>query len=188
MKRAALALLVLSLVGCSWAGQKVDQAMEKRADRLQAKAEATGARVIEPGQDVTLFSGVVAQACRSLEVRAEGGGEVDGLVAELEGRLSAVYGARNLAEAEARAAEAQELLPELKKARSFGGVHGGCMLLVSVKGDQTVAGQLVPRKVLCPVGEIEASCRSLQPGALVNFEGQVVGDAHYLARRPLGGG
>jgi len=184
-----LAILPL-LTGCSYALRKAERLQEWRTGRqVEKAAEMAAAQPIKVAasvaRDVALFTGTVTGPCRSLSVRADGATAGPELAAIRE-KVNAIYGSKTLSEAEQVAAEIQDLLPQVERAASPG-VHGGCMLPVAVVGDPLdVAGQIVPRKVLCPVGETEQRCLALPPMSAVSFEGRVVGAAYYVPNGPEG--
>lgn len=196
MRRLIVLAALLPLVGCSWAGSKVEGLLDRRAEKKMVKAEAMAeARPvkIEAGmaRDVTLFTGTVTGPCRGLEVRLEGGEPPDSLPAIIRDHIDRIYASKNLSEAEIVAGEMQDLLPRVERATGFGGIHGGCLLPVTVAGDPIDAlGMILPRRVLCPVGPIEASCKALAPPAVIEFRGGIVGAdrVYYVPSGPIKGG
>jgi hypothetical protein len=196
MRKVILLALLLPLIGCSWAGTRVENLLDRRAEKKMEKAaEMAEARPVklEAGlaRDVTLFTGTVTGPCRGLEARLEGQEPPDHIAAQMRDKINAIYGSKNLSEAEVVAGELQDLLPEIERARTFGGVHGGCLLPVTVAGDPVDAlGMILPRRVLCPIGPIEQSCKRLVVPSVVRFAGGIVGAdrVYYVPSGPLGGG
>jgi hypothetical protein len=196
MRRLILLAALLPLVGCSYALKKAERYQDWRTDRkVEKAAEMAEARPVkleaDLARDVTLFTGTVTGPCRGLEARLEGQEPPDHIAAKIRDKVNLIYGSKSLSEAEQVAAEIQDLLPEVEKARSFGGVHGGCLLPVTVAGDPVDAlGMILPRRVLCPVGPIEQSCKALTVPSVVQFVGGIVGAdrVYYVPSGPLGGG
>lgn len=196
MKRLFLLALLLPLVGCSYALKKAEKYQDWRTDRkVEKAAEMADGRMVKiaasDARDLTLFTGTVAGPCRGLEARLEGTEPPDPLAAVIRDHIDRIYASKSLSEAEIVAGEMQDLLPRVEKATVFGGIHGGCLLPVTVAGDPTdPTGMIIPRRVLCPVGPIEASCKALAPPAVIEFVGGIVGAdrVYYVPSGPIGGG
>lgn len=190
----AALLLVLSLSGCSWAGSKVETLLDRRAEKKVAQAaEMAAERPVKldavTARDVTLFTGTVTGPCRGLEVRVEQSPAPDFELEAVRRKIDAIYGSRTLSDAEVVAGELQDLLPAIEKARAFGGIHGGCLLPVTVAGDPAGRdGAILPRKVLCPIGPTEERCKALAVPTVVSFAGSIVGAdrVYYVPAGPEG--
>lgn len=191
---ALVLLLVFSLAGCSWAGSKVETLLDRHAEKKVARAaEMAAERSVKidaaTARDVTLFTGTVTGPCRGLEVRVEQAAALDVQLGAVREKINAIYGARTLSDAEVVAGELQDLLPAIEKARAFGGIHGGCLLPVTVAGDPAGPdGAILPRKVLCPIGPTEERCKALAVPSVVAFSGSIVGAdrVYYVPAGPEG--